>query len=155
MKNIAVFPGSFDPITKGHESIVNRSLNIFDKIIIAIGINSEKSNSLFSLQNRIKWIKQTFANEKRIEVKKYSGLTVDFCKENNARYILRGLRTSADFEFERAIAQTNKYLSNNIETVFLLTTPEHTSITSTIVREVFKNGGNANLFVPDGIFLKI
>jgi len=154
MQNVAVFPGSFDPITKGHESIVKRALPLFDKIIIAIGINSEKQNSLFTLNNRIKWIEQTFKNEKKIEVHKFSGLTVDFCKKMKANFILRGLRTSADFEFERAIAQTNRYLSEKIETIFLLTTPEHTSITSTIVREVYKNGGDASLFIPKGIQLK-
>ncbi|MBI5539583.1 MAG: pantetheine-phosphate adenylyltransferase [Bacteroidia bacterium] len=154
MQRIAIFPGSFDPITKGHESVVKRALPLFDKIIIAIGVNAEKKDSFFSLEKRIEWIKQTFKNEPNVEVMEYSGLTVDFCKKMNARFILRGLRTSADFEFERAIAQTNRFLANNIETIFLLTTPEHTPINSTIVREVYKNGGDASLFVPDGIILK-
>ncbi|OFX32678.1 MAG: pantetheine-phosphate adenylyltransferase [Bacteroidetes bacterium GWA2_32_17] len=154
MKKIAIFPGSFDPITKGHESVVKRALPLFDKIIIAIGNNSEKNDSLFPLKSRINWIKQTFNNKPKVEVKEYNGLTIDFCKKMKAGFILRGLRTSADFEFERAIAQTNRFLAKNIETIFILTTPEHTSITSTIVREVFKNGGDASLFVPKGIILK-
>ncbi len=154
MQKIAIFPGSFDPITKGHESVVNRALPLFDKIIIAIGFNSEKKDFSFPLKSRIKWIKQTFENEPKVEVKEYAGLTIDFCKKMRADFILRGLRTSADFEFERAIAQTNRFLAKNIETIFILTTPEHTSITSTIVREVFKNGGDASLFVPKGIILK-
>lgn len=154
MQRIAIFPGSFDPITKGHESVVKRALPLFDKIIIAIGVNAEKKDSFFSLEKRIEWIKQTFKNEPDVEVMEYSGLTVDFCKKMNARFILRGLRTSADFEFERAIAQTNRFLAKNIETIFLLTTPEHTPINSTIVREVYKNGGDACLFVPEGIILK-
>ena len=154
MQRIAIFPGSFDPITKGHESVVKRALPLFDKIIISIGVNAEKKDSFFSLEKRIEWIKQTFKNETKVEVMEYSGLTVDFCKKMNARFILRGLRTSADFEFERAIAQTNRFLEKKIETVFLLTTPEHTPINSTIVREVYKNGGDASLFVPEGIILK-
>ena len=154
MQRIAIFPGSFDPITKGHESVVKRALPLFDKIIISIGVNSEKKDSFFSLSKRIDWIKQTFKDEAKVEVMEYSGLTVDFCKKMNASFILRGLRTSADFEFERAIAQTNRFLEKKIETVFLLTTPEHTPINSTIVREVYKNGGDASLFVPEGIILK-
>lgn len=154
MQRIAIFPGSFDPITKGHESVVKRALPLFDKIIIAIGVNAEKKDSFFSLEKRIEWIKETFKNETKVEVMEYSGLTVDFCKKMNASFILRGLRTSADFEFERAIAQTNRFLAKNIETIFLLTTPEHTPINSTIVREVYKNGGDASLFVPEGIILK-
>ncbi len=153
MQRIAIFPGSFDPITKGHESVVKRALPLFDKIIISIGVNAEKKDSFFSLEKRIEWIKQTFKNDTKVEVMEYSGLTVDFCKKMNASFILRGLRTSADFEFERAIAQTNRFLEKKIETVFLLTTPEHTPINSTIVREVYKNGGDASLFVPEGIIL--
>lgn len=154
MQRIAVFPGSFDPITKGHESVVKRAIPLFDKIIIAIGYNSEKKESFFPLEKRIQWIKKVFENEPKVEVQEFSGLTVDFCKKLNANFILRGLRTSADFEFERAIAQTNRFLNAKIETVFLLTTPEHTPITSTIVREVIKNNGDASIFVPDCIDLK-
>jgi pantetheine-phosphate adenylyltransferase len=153
MQRIAVFPGSFDPITKGHESVVKRALPLFDSIIIAVGFNSDKKESFFSLEKRIAWINQVFINEPKIEVKEFSGLTVDFCNKMNANFILRGLRTSADFEFERAIAQTNRFLNLNIETIFLLTTPEHTHINSTIVREIIKNNGDASIFVPDCIDL--
>lgn len=151
MSRIAVFPGSFDPITKGHESVVKRALPLFDKIIIALGINSEKKVNFFPLYKRKEWVTKVFASEPKIEVSEFSGLTVDFCKKNNAGFILRGLRTSADFEFERAIAQTNRFLKQDIETIFILTTPEHTHITSTIVREIIKNNGDASIFVPDCI----
>jgi pantetheine-phosphate adenylyltransferase len=154
MQRIAVFPGSFDPITKGHESIIKRALPLFDKIIIGIGVNSEKKDSFFNLEKRIGWIKEVFASEPKVVVKEFSGLTIEFCKQNNASFILRGLRTSADFEFERAIAQANRFMNQEIETIFLLTTPEHTHITSTIVREIIKNNGDASIFVPAGIDLK-
>lgn len=152
MEKIAVFPGSFDPITVGHESIVRRALALFDKVIIAIGQNSEKKN-YFSIEQRIEWIKKVFENDSRVSVESYSGLTVDFCRSHNARYILRGLRTAADFEFERAIAQVNKAMFNEIESVFLLTLPEHTPINSTIVREILKNGGDVSKFIPKGVNL--
>lgn len=148
MERIAVFPGSFDPVTLGHVSIVERALSIFDKIIISVGVNSEKKN-MFSLEQRIKWIQDVFVNEPKITVESYSGLTVEFCKEKNAQFILRGLRTSADFEFERSIGQINKKLEKNIETVFLLTEPEHTPVSSSIVRDVIKNNGNISSMVPD------
>ncbi len=152
MKNIAVFPGSFDPFTIGHKSIVDRAINMFDEIIIAIGYNSEKSG-FFPLEKRVEWIKSTFEEQRKIKVTTYQGLTVDFCNENNANYILRGLRTSEDFEYERAIAQMNKKLLPTTETVFLLTSPEHTPISSTIVREIYRHGGDISDFVPDGIVL--
>ncbi|HZH72595.1 MAG TPA: pantetheine-phosphate adenylyltransferase, partial [Mariniphaga sp.] len=126
----AIFPGSFDPFTIGHESIVKRALPMFDKIYIMIGFNANKK-SFFSLEKRMKWIDQVFKNEDKIEVRVHEGLTVDFCKEVGARYILRGLRTSADFEYERAIAQMNKKMHPEIETIFLLTLPEHTPINAT------------------------
>lgn len=153
MNKTAVFPGSFDPITRGHESVVRRALPLFDKLYIAIGVNEDKTSPYFPLEKRLKWIKKVFANEPKIEVVTYKGLTVDFCKSINAAFILRGLRTSADFEYERAIAQTNRFLNNGIETVFLLTTPEFTPINSTIVREILKYGGDASQFVPEGINL--
>src|SRR5690554_4172000 len=120
MKKIAVFPGSFDPITLGHQSVIERSLDLFDEIIIAIGVNSSK-NSLFSLDKRIELIEEVFKNEKKVKVETFGGLTVDYCQEKGAKYILRGLRTSADFEFERSLAQSNKKLLHDIETVFFLT----------------------------------
>ncbi|KAF0236074.1 MAG: pantetheine-phosphate [Prolixibacteraceae bacterium] len=147
MQKIAIFPGSFDPFHVGHESIVRRALPLFDKIIIMIGYNVNKK-SFFPIENRIKWIKQVFENVERVEVRLHNGLTVDFCKEVNAGYILRGLRTSADFEYERAIAQVNKKMHPEIETTFLLTLPEHTPINATIIRDIIFHGGNASMFLP-------
>ena len=152
MKNIAVFPGSFDPFTVGHKSIVDRALNMFDEIIIAIGYNSEKSG-FFPIEKRVEWINKIFERQSEISVITYQGLTVEFCRENNANYILRGLRTSEDFEYERAIAQMNKKLLPDTETVFLLTSPEHTPISSSIVREIYKHGGDVSEFIPEGIVL--
>lgn len=149
----AVFPGSFDPITLGHENVIRRAIPIFDEIIIAIGQNIEKKNQ-FSLEDRLRWINETFADCTSVKVDYYSGLTVDFCKKVNANYILRGLRTSADFEFERTVGQVNKKLYPEIETVFLLTTPEYTSINSSIVRDVYKNGGDVSVFIPKAIKLR-
>ncbi|MDD3739978.1 MAG: pantetheine-phosphate adenylyltransferase [Bacteroidales bacterium] len=146
-KRNAIFPGSFDPFTIGHESVVKRALPLFDKIIIGVGDNTSKT-TMFDLERRIEYIKMVFFGEPKIEIKAYSGLTVDFCKENNCKFILRGLRTSADFEFERAIGQTNKLLNNNIETVFILTLPEHTFISSSIVRDIIKNKGDIKHFIP-------
>ena len=148
MEKIAVFPGSFDPITKGHESIVLRSLSLFDKTIIAIGENADKKQ-FFPIDLRMKWIEHVFVDLPSVSVVIYSGLTVDLCEQHNAKYILRGLRTSADFEFERGIGQINKNLISDIETVFLLTKAEHTAITSSIVREIFRHGGNIDQFIPD------
>ncbi len=153
MKRIAIFPGSFDPITKGHENILKRALPLFDEIIIAIGENSSKKQ-LFPLEQRQKWIKQVFANEPKVRVETYTGLTVAFCKKINANYILRGLRTSADFEFERGIAQNNQMMVPEVETVFILSTPELSAISSTIVRDIIQNNGDASMFVPDKINLK-
>ncbi len=150
MKRTAVFPGSFDPFTIGHESIVRRAIGLFDNIIIAIGINNKKP-SFIDLDTRIKIIKKVFEGENRIEIKVYSGLTIDFCKSENCKYILRGLRTSADFEFERAIGQTNKLLNSEIETVFLLSLPQHTFISSSILREVILNNGKLDGLLPSNI----
>ncbi len=153
MKKTAVFPGSFDPFTIGHEGIVRRALSIFDEIIIAVGANALKKN-YFPLEARKEMIAKVFSGEPRIKIAHYEGLTVDFCKKNGAKYLLRGLRTAADFEFERAIAQVNKALSSEIESVFLLTIPEHTPINSTIVRDIIRSGGDASRFVPSAINLK-
>jgi len=150
---IAVFPGSFDPITLGHESIIRRSIPLFDKIIVAIGLNVDKT-SFFSVEKRLFWINEVFKNDPTIEVKEYSGLTIDFCKRIGAKYILRGLRTSADFEFERKVGQINKQMYQDIETIFLLTLPEHTSLSSSIVRDIIRNGGDASKFVPSCVDLK-
>jgi len=153
MERIAIFPGSFDPFTIGHESIVKRALPLFDKIVVMIGTNTNKSQS-FPAEKRKKWIQQVFKNEPKITVECYNGLTVDFCRKVNARYILRGLRTSADFEYERALAQVNKKMYPEIESVFLLTMPEHTPVTSTIVRDIILHGGDASMFLPEGLDMK-
>lgn len=154
MKRIAIFPGSFDPITKGHENILQRALPLFDEIIIAIGKNSSKLN-FYTLEQRETWIKQVFAKEPKVRVETYTGLTIEFCKKMNAKFILRGLRTSADFEFEKAIAQNNKIMSPEIETVFILPIPELSAINSTIVRDIVRNNGDGSPFVPDAIDLRL
>lgn len=150
---IAVFPGSFDPITLGHESIIRRALPLFDKIIIAVGINTSKKN-LFSLAKRKKWIMDVFKDEPKIKVDSYEGITVDFCRRKGARYILRGLRTSADFEFERVIAQMNLAMTGDIETVFILSIPELSAINSTVVRDIIIHGGDAGRFIPKAVKVK-
>ncbi|NVO11338.1 MAG: pantetheine-phosphate adenylyltransferase [Bacteroidales bacterium] len=153
MEKVAVFPGSFDPFTIGHESIVLRALSLFDKIIIAVGYNTNKK-SFFSIEQRLAIIKKVFEGEARIEVITYEGLTVDLCKRINVFYILRGLRTSDDFEFERAIGQVNKAMFHKIESVFLLTDPEHSFVNSTIVRDILIHNGDPSLFLPKSINIK-
>jgi len=153
MARIAVFPGSFDPVTKGHESVILRALPLFDTIIIAIGNNTTKTY-MFPLEKRKKWLQQTFAKLTQVQVEEYTGLTVDFCIKNRASYILRGIRTPGDYEFESNIAQMNKAMQPGIETIFMLTLPEHSAISSTIVRDIVKHGGNASQFIPSGIELK-
>lgn len=154
VERIALFPGSFDPFTIGHESIVRRAIPLFDKIIIAIGKNTNKDD-FFPLEKRMEWINTVFDDKEKVEVKSYSGLTVDYCKKINARYILRGVRTSSDFEYERAIGQMNRTMDACIETVFLLTQPEHTYITSTIVRDIIRHGGDASMFLPQKVKIDI
>lgn len=153
MKKTALFPGSFDPFTVGHEAIVKRSLKIFDEVIIAVGANESKKGGFFSLESRMAMIRKVFEGEPRVRVDHYDGLTVDFCRLKGAGFLLRGLRTSADFEYERAIAQVNKAMAPDIESVFLLTAPEHTPINSTIVKDILRHGGDASMFVPSVINL--
>jgi pantetheine-phosphate adenylyltransferase len=152
MKRIAVFPGSFDPITKGHESVILRSLGLFDTIIVAVGKNSEKKY-MFPLEQRIQWIKDVFTNNPQIIIDSYEGLTTEFCKKNNANFILRGLRTSADFEFERSISQMNKKMFPEVETVFLIALPEYNALSSSIIRDIYRNHGDITPFIPDKIKL--
>ncbi|MCF6167915.1 pantetheine-phosphate adenylyltransferase [Lutibacter sp.] len=145
----AIFPGSFDPITLGHVDIINRALPLFDEIIIAIGINADKKY-MFTLEERVKFIEENYINEPKIKVETYTGLTIDVCTKLNVDFILRGLRNPADFEFEKAIAQTNRKMST-IETVFLLTSAETSYISSSIVRDILRNGGNVKGFVPESV----
>lgn len=148
----AIFPGSFDPITLGHVDIINRALPLFDEIIIAIGVNSDKKY-MFSLEERIQFIEETYKSEAKIKVETYTGLTIDYCQQKNVEFILRGLRNPADFEFEKAIAQTNRKLAN-VETVFLLTSATTSFISSSIVRDVYRHGGDITQFVPKSVAKK-
>ena len=145
----AIFPGSFDPITLGHYDIIKRGVHLFDEIIVAIGINAEKKY-MFSLDQRKQFIEEAFKDEPKVKILTYKGMTVDFCKEVNAGFILRGLRNPADFEFEKAIAHTNRKLSK-IETVFLLTAANTSYISSSIVRDVIRNNGNYSILVPESV----
>ena len=145
----ALFPGSFDPITLGHYDIIKRGVKLFDEVIVAIGINSDKKY-MFTLEERKKFIEDAFKDEPKVKVVTYSGLTVDFCKEIGVKYILRGLRNPADFEFEKAIAHTNRKMAN-VETVFLLTAAKTSFISSSIVREVIRHKGNYKILVPDSV----
>lgn len=148
MERIAVFPGSFDPITLGHYDIIERAVPLFDKVIVAIGQNAQK-NYMFSLEQRKKWIENSLKKFPNVEVETYEGLTVDFCRKKGASFILRGLRNPADFEFEKAIAHTNRAITqHNIETVFLLTSSGKSYISSSIVRDVIRNDGNYEILVP-------
>ena len=153
MKKVAIFPGSFDPFTVGHENVILRGLGLFDEIIVAVGYNSNKAD-FFPVDLRVEWINKVFKDEERVTVRKYEGLTVDFAKELKASHILRGIRTSADFEYERAIAQVNRAMSG-IDSVFILTTPEHTPVNSSIVRDILKHGGDASKFLPKQIKIDI
>jgi pantetheine-phosphate adenylyltransferase len=148
----AIFPGSFDPITLGHEDIIRRGITLFDEIVIAIGVNSEKKY-MFSLEERKQFLKETFKDEPKVSIITYEGLTIDLCKKINANFILRGLRNPADFEFEKAIAHTNRRMSK-IETVFLLTAAKTSYISSSIVRDVIRNNGQYELLVPEAVKVK-
>jgi pantetheine-phosphate adenylyltransferase len=148
----AVFPGSFDPITLGHVDIINRGVTLFDEVIIAIGENSSKDH-MFSLEERKQFIKNTFKDTQKIKVTTYSGLTTEFCKEIGVKFILRGLRNPADFEFEKAIAHTNRHLSK-VETIFLLTSAQTSFISSSIVREIIRFDGDYKKLVPNSVRVK-
>lgn len=153
MSKVAVFPGSFDPITIGHLALVKRALPLFDKIIVAIGENSQK-RFLFSLDQRISWINEVFAEEPKVEVDFFENLTAHYCQKIGAQFLLRGLRNASDFDYEKTISQMNAIVGNGIETIFLISQPEHSHISSTIVREVIKWGGDASPFIPEGLEIK-
>jgi pantetheine-phosphate adenylyltransferase len=148
MQRICLFPGSFDPVTLGHVDIITRAVNLFDKLVIGIGINSSKQ-PMFSNEQRIVWLKEIFKEDPRIDVQTYSGLTVDFCNEIGANYILRGIRFVGDFEYEKAIADMNRALRANVETIFLTSSPSFSTVSSTLVRDVIRHGGDVTQFVPN------
>ena len=147
----AIFPGSFDPITIGHLDIVERAIKVFDEIIIAVGDNTNKKY-MFPKEKRVEFVKQTFYNYDNVKIESYDGLTVDFCRKNNIEFMIRGLRNPADFEFEKSIALTNREMTD-IETIFFLTSPENSFISSSIVRDLIRNNGDYKLFIPKGITL--
>ncbi|MBX2907930.1 MAG: pantetheine-phosphate adenylyltransferase [Taibaiella sp.] len=152
MQRICLFPGTFDPVTMGHVDVIERAVSLFDKLIIGVGINSTKQ-PMFSVEQRTEWIREIFKNDSRVEVTGYEGLTVDFCKKVDAKFILRGIRYIADFEYEKAIADMNRMLAPEIETVFLTCSPMYSTISSTLVRDVIRNGGNAGMFLPKEVKL--
>lgn len=145
---IAIFAGSFDPITRGHEDIMLQAMPLFDEIIIAIGVNIDKKYA-FPLEKRIKWIENTFAEYPKVKVVSYQGLTVDLCRKMNANFIIRGLRNTTDFEYESIIAEANKKLNHDVETVFFLSEPSLRCVSSTVVRDVLKNNGDISAFIPE------
>jgi len=147
MQRICLFPGTFDPITLGHVDVIERAVKLFDKLVIGVGINASKQ-PMFTVEQRAGWIKDVFKNDTRIEVTGYEGLTVDYCREINASFILRGIRYVSDFEYEKAIADMNRMLVPDIETIFLTCSPLYSTISSTLVRDVIRNGGNAGMFMP-------
>lgn len=150
MMKIALFPGSFDPITVGHVDIIKRALTLFDKIVIGVGINSSKQ-CYFPLEKRKLFLEKTFETFPKVEIASYDGLTVNFCEKIKAQYILRGLRSDMDFEFEKNIAQMNRELDQNVETIFIVCNPAYSAVSSTIVKDIIRNGGNALQFIPEPI----
>jgi len=147
MQRICLFPGTFDPVTLGHVDIITRALPLFDKIVVGIGINTAKA-PMFSPEKRLSWVEAIFKNESKVQGAVYEGLTVDFCKKIGAKFILRGIRYVSDFEYEKTIADANRTLDRSIETIFLTGEPKYTSVASTIVRDIIKNGGDATHFLP-------
>jgi pantetheine-phosphate adenylyltransferase len=148
---ICLFPGTFDPITLGHVDIVNRALPLFDKIIIGVGLNAAKA-PMFSAEQRLLWISEIFEKEPKVEGAVYEGLTVKFCQEIGARFILRGIRYVSDFEYEKTIADANRTMDKNIETIFLTGEPKYTSVASTIVRDIIRNHGDVSQFIPEAVY---
>jgi pantetheine-phosphate adenylyltransferase len=148
---ICLFPGTFDPLTLGHVDIINRAIPLFDKIIVGIGLNASKQ-PMFSAEQRVQWIKEIYKDEERVEGVIYEGLTINFCKKIGAQFILRGIRYVSDFEYEKTIADANRTLDKSIETIFLTGEPKYTSVASTIVRDIIRNGGDASHFLPEAVF---
>lgn len=151
---VGFFPGTFDPVTFGHVDIIDRALSLFDKLYIGIGVNSNKQ-PMFPAEVRVQWLNEIYRNETKVEAVMYEGLTVDCCKKVDANYILRGIRYVNDFEYEKAIADMNRSLDGNVETIFLTCLPKYTSVASTLVRDVIRNGGDVSQFVPDVVLRTI
>jgi len=151
MKRICLFPGTFDPLTLGHVDIINRALPLFDKIVVGIGLNAAKA-PMFTAEQRLQWIRDIYKDEDRVQGAVYEGLTIDYCKKIGANFILRGIRYVSDFEYEKTIADANRTLDRTIETIFLTGEPKYTSVASTIVRDILRNGGDASLFLPEVVF---
>ncbi|MFN9394172.1 MAG: pantetheine-phosphate adenylyltransferase [Flavobacteriales bacterium] len=154
MKRIAVFPGSFDPVTRGHCHVVERACTLFDEVIVALGHNTTKQ-TMFGLEQRMEWLRASFAHLPAVQVDSYEGLTVDYCRAKGANYVLRGLRNGGDFEYERTIAHMNKALWNELETILIFTDPEFASVHSTIIREIIRNRGDVSPFVPEQISIPV
>ena len=150
MQRICLFPGTFDPVTLGHIDIINRALPLFDKVVVGIGINAAK-NPMFTADQRKLWFDEIYKDEPKLSVETYDGLTIKFCQSIGAKFILRGIRYVSDFEYEKTIADANRTMDPNIETIFLTGEPKYTSVASTIVRDILRNGGNASPFLPDAV----
>ncbi len=151
MSRICLFPGTFDPLTLGHVDIINRAIPLFDRIVVGIGLNAAKA-PMFSAEQRLEWISDIYKDEERVEGAIYEGLTIQFCKSIGAQFILRGIRYVSDFEYEKTIADANRTLDKSIETIFLTGEPKYTSVASTIVRDIIRNGGDASPFLPEAVF---
>ncbi len=154
MARICLFPGTFDPLTEGHVDVIRRAAGLFDKLVVAVGVNASKQ-PMFSPEQRCAWIAEIFRDESNVEAANYGGLTIDFCRHIGANFILRGIRYVSDFEYEKAIADMNRQLEPEVETIFLTTSPQYSTISSTLVRDVIRNGGPAHLFLPPALHADI
>lgn len=154
MQRICLFPGTFDPITLGHTDVIDRSLDLFDEIVVGIGVNSAKM-PMFPLEQRMQWIRDIYSHTNKVKVISYEGLTINCCREINARFILRGIRTIGDFEYEKAIADVNRMMESNIETIFLSCTPQYSTLASSLVRDVVRYGGDASQLLPQRVLQDI